>query len=74
MTYRDWDVDISGGYEFKLVDFSNSTSLYSISAMLTNDILYDASSSRETEMSDILCALAFIGTNEEMVLISTPNE
>ena len=77
--HSDWDIDIGGGYKFTLVSFGNSTSLFSISATLTSDIWYGGSGSGDTVMGsqvtdDIVCLIAFVGTNDDIVLVSTPSQ
>lgn len=76
--HSDWDIDIGGGYEFTLVTFGNTTNLFSIRATLTRDITYGVSASGESAMAsqmtgDITCAIAFVGTEDDIVLISTPS-
>lgn len=73
MEQSEWDLNIDSGYKFSLVDFGNSTNVFSISAQLTADI--GASSigrSQASSRNDLLCTIAFIGTDEDIVLISAP--
>lgn len=72
----EWDLNIGGGYKFSLVDFGNATNIFSISALLTEDIGASSTGrSESTAMSsrnDLLCTIAFIGADEDIVLISAP--
>ena len=58
-----------------LVEFGNSTNLFSISAMLTTDtLLNDGGQGNMDVMSsdNVQCIVAFIGEVEEIVLVSIP--
>lgn len=73
MEQSEWDLDIGGGYKFSLVDFGNSTNIFSISALLTADIgTSSIGRSESSSRKDLLCTIAFIGTDEDIVLISAP--
>ena len=75
MEHSEWALDIGCGYQFTLVDFGNSTNILSISAMLTSDPLSNGINDRGEDVvsSDtIQCIIAFIGEDEEIVLVSIP--
>jgi hypothetical protein len=74
-----WPVDSESALKLTLADFGGSTNLFSISAELTAEISdrgsgsgYTNAAKEVTTMSsgDILCAMVFIGENEEFVLLS----
>lgn len=69
----EWDLNIGGGYKFSLVDFGTKTNIFSISALLTADIgTSGIGRSESTVMNNLLCTIAFVGADEDIVLISAP--
>ena len=75
MEHSEWALDIGCGFQFTLVDFGNSTNIFSISAMLISS---NGMNDREVEDMDgvrsdtIQCIIAFIGEDEDIVLVSIP--
>ena len=83
--YADWATLFGSEYKLSLVDFGNSTNIFSIRAVLGPGAYYvdtdgNGSGSGDNderilesyEGSDGVCAIAFIGAEEEIVLVSDP--
>ena len=58
-----WAANSTSGFQFSLLDFGNATHIFSMTATLA-----EGGSGNNKHQ----CAIAFIGTDEDIVLVSAP--